>query len=172
MAKKLKHSFTGSISSSSVALSKSTKFKTGYPYFIVQHSVSQLNVTGDGLVFLIAFDTVVKDVGSDFSSNIFTAPITGIYRFWANIGMVGVLVGHTWGRSSFSVNSGFLHEFWCANPGAMASAGNTLCINGTLDIPLTSGDTVGVRLQLLNGGKSVDLRALAGLQFSGQLISL
>lgn len=43
------------------------------------------NVTGNGTEYTVVFDTELFDVGSNFASNTFTAPVTGKYLFCASV---------------------------------------------------------------------------------------
>jgi hypothetical protein len=49
------------------------------PAFLVYPTSNQANVTGNGTAFTCVYGTEVYDIGSNFASNTFTAPITGKY---------------------------------------------------------------------------------------------
>jgi len=52
---------------------------TKQPAFRAYNSAQDANVTGDGTVFTLDFDTEVFDQGNNFSADTFTAPYTGKY---------------------------------------------------------------------------------------------
>ena len=54
---------------------------TTQPAFLVQNSATDANVTGDGAIALVDFDTEIFDQDSNFSADIFTAPVAGRYAF-------------------------------------------------------------------------------------------
>jgi hypothetical protein len=60
------------------------------PAFQVQHSGTQSNVTGASATYTLLWDTETFDIGSNFASNTFTAPITGKYLLTANVTFEGV----------------------------------------------------------------------------------
>ena len=55
------------------------------PAFNAYMGSTASNVTGDGTLYAIAFDTELYDVGSDYNTGTytFTAPVTGRYRMLA-----------------------------------------------------------------------------------------
>ena len=60
------------------------------PAFQVQHSGTQSNVTGNSATYTCLWDTETFDIGSNFASNTFTAPITGKYLLTTNVTCSGV----------------------------------------------------------------------------------
>lgn len=69
--------------------------KTGQPSFLAYNSVTDADVTGDGTIATVDFDTEVYDLASNFSADTFTAPIAGKYILCANVTIAGTLAGHT-----------------------------------------------------------------------------
>lgn len=61
------------------------------PAFLVYLSSTVQNVTGNGTVYTVAFDTEVFDRGGDFASNVFTAPVTGLYQLQAAVRLQGIV---------------------------------------------------------------------------------
>jgi len=59
------------------------------PAFLVYNSATDSNVTGDGTVVTVDYDSEVFDQGSDFASDTFTAPVTGRYLFQVQVGLQG-----------------------------------------------------------------------------------
>ena len=64
------------------------------PAFSVTKSASQLNYSGTGNT--VTFDTERFDQNGDFSSNTFTAPVTGRYQLSFNIYMDGITAAASW----------------------------------------------------------------------------
>jgi hypothetical protein len=67
---------------------------TSQTSFMAYNANTVANVTGDATVYTCQFDTEIFDIGSNFASNIFTAPVTGTYLFSAGISVSG-LAAHT-----------------------------------------------------------------------------
>jgi hypothetical protein len=63
------------------------------PAFLAFNSSNDNNVTGNGTVATVDFDTEVFDQGGDFASDTFTAPVTGRYRLTAQVRFSGVNAG-------------------------------------------------------------------------------
>ena len=60
------------------------------PAFLAQPSSQQDNIPADGNNVTVALGTERFDVGSNFSSNVFTAPVTGKYMLCANLYLVNI----------------------------------------------------------------------------------
>lgn len=120
-------------------------------------SSTQSNVTGDGTVYTVLFDTVVVDTASSYNSGtgVFTAPYTGNYLFNASINLDGLDIAHVEGIFSFS-GSVYESRFARYNMGAMATAG-TFQQSGSMQIPMTAGDTMTVFAFVNSGTKTVDV---------------
>ena len=63
---------------------------TAQPAFLVVNSANDDNVTGDGTVATVDFDSEIFDQGADFATDTFTAPVTGRYLLEANVRLDGV----------------------------------------------------------------------------------
>ena len=64
--------------------------KPNQPAFLVQPSSQQSDFGNDGNNDTVAFGTERFDVGSNFASNVFTAPITGKYQLNANLYLTNI----------------------------------------------------------------------------------
>ena len=60
------------------------------PAFLAFNSANDLNVTGNGAVATLDFDTEVFDQNADFASDTFTAPVTGRYLMTFHTRVFGV----------------------------------------------------------------------------------
>lgn len=72
-----------------------TNTNTAQPAFLAYNSSNDNNVTGDGTVATVDFDTEVFDQGSDFTADTFTAPVTGRYTLQLSVRIGGVTAAAT-----------------------------------------------------------------------------
>ncbi len=63
--------------------------------FAAYNSVSDGNATGDGTTVTVEFNTELWDLGGNFASNTFTAPITGRYKCNTAIQLASLGASHT-----------------------------------------------------------------------------
>ncbi len=112
------------------------------PSFLVTMSGDALNVTGDGTTYTVAFNSEIYDQGGDFSSNTFTAPITGRYCFTILLtnGQIGAATSdeldlvtsnntYIWGR--FASMSNTIGQPQCGDMDANDTATVTYKASGT-----------------------------------------
>jgi len=57
---------------------------TGQPAFLVKPAVSQESIDNAAQI-TVDFGTEIKDQGNNYASNLFTAPVTGMYQFNASV---------------------------------------------------------------------------------------
>jgi hypothetical protein len=142
------------------------------PMFLAYNSGGVTNVTGDGTIYTVAFDTEVYDIGSNFASNNFTAPVTGKYAFKAIVSYNGILSGHTLGRMTIEASN---REFFTdLNPYLMLASSSATTQFLSTDVDMEAGDTVHVNLLVGTSTKVIDIIGYAALDhwttFSGFLI--
>lgn len=124
-------------------------------------SVSTLNITGDGTVATIPFNVEIFDQNSDFASNTWTAPVTGIYLILCSIDVQNSLTtGATiFGASIVTSNRTYtLH----AGPGRKNianyySSNNGINRNFMQLCDMDAGDTAYITLTGSGGTKTDDL---------------
>jgi hypothetical protein len=112
------------------------------------------NVTGDGTVYTLAFPISEIDIGSNFASNTFTAPVDGRYAFDINLAGSGI-TGMTLFTLSIYVNgveSIKLEECDAANYGSATFAVS----RGTI-VSMGAGDTATAVLKVTGGSKVLDI---------------
>jgi hypothetical protein len=137
-------------------------------------SSTQSNVTGDGTVYTIPFNTALVNLSGSYNTGtgIFTAPTTGNYFFTCSVNVDGLLTTHTDGILSLS-GSNYENRFFRCNFGAIASSG-IVQASGSVIIPMTAGQTMSVFAFAANGTKVVDIIGAAApgiyTNFSGYLI--
>lgn len=144
------------------------------PCFLVFKNNDSLNVTGDGTVWTVVWDTEIYDQGNDFASNTFTAPVTGMYFFSVSVDPTGLSSDNTSWYVQL-VTTGATYRGYLRNPWAYKYVNTTLC---KLDViaPMTATDTAYVQLMIGGSAKDADIQGNAGTggpmvnYFSGSLI--
>ena len=120
------------------------------PSFFAFPSADVLNVTGDGTVFTMTFNTEVFDNGNNFASNTFTAPITGAYVLSYNVEIDGLTSATTDATISIVVSNRSLRT--CRqNPYAMGAGGTTFSHSATRIVDMDAGDTATLTIAISNG---------------------
>ena len=143
--------------------------------FSAYNSSTDSNVTGDGTLYTVIFDTELVDSASAYNNatGIFTAPTTGNYMFSTSLRIDGLLSGHTEGGGFFT-GSARDNRFYVGNLGAFAASG-VIDFSGSFIIPMTAGDTMSVQFYAANATKVVDVVGNASPNiwtiFSGYLIT-
>jgi hypothetical protein len=138
-------------------------------------SANATNVTGDGTVYIIPFDTAVVNLGSAYnpSTGVFTAPVTGNYMFTATINIGGMTIADTSGIFSFDGSGSATREsrYFRANFGAIADGGQ-ISASGSYLTPMTAGDTMSVYVFVAGSTKTVSVvgTSVAYTTFAGYLI--
>lgn len=107
--------------------------------FFAYLSTTQNNVTGDGTIYTIPFDTTLFNIGSGFNTGtgVFTAPVTGNYQFnstvvYLNATLVSIYINAFQG-TNFNVR---LNQIELSN-----SSGNYTNSQSAI-FPMTAGDTM------------------------------
>lgn len=160
---------------SSTALIDSSNRQTNssQPYFLVYLANQQSNATGNNVLATVNFDTKIKDVGTNFSSNTFTAPITGNYFLSANVlalsstklqTLMRILIVTT--AQTFESNVGDLL--------GMTPSTGQVALMCTVIAPMTAGDTAIVQSQISGSTQSVSFYGQAAppvfTYFTGYLV--
>lgn len=108
------------------------------PFVELKQTSQASNVTGDGTTYTIAWDTETFDVGSNYASNTFTAPVTGHYLVSASI----YLGGMTAAADTIQYNVTFTNRTYCCwtqNVNDLDSTRSVVCsVIGQMD----AGDTI------------------------------
>ena len=117
------------------------------PLVIAEHQAPyQSNVTGDGSVATVQFNTEVVDRGGDFASDTtFTAPEAGYYQ-------VSCVVGLAWSSAPTTaqvqvVASNRTFELARVNPSTMGyPGGSVLCLGGSALVDMEAADTIWINV--------------------------
>lgn len=145
--------------------------------FVAYKSSATANVTGDGTLYTVIFDSTVSNVGAAYNTGtgIFTAPNTGLYYFSATVDPTTFLVTHTTAQMQLigSVNQ---YSFAIVNPFNVSNGANNNCqLSGSIAIPMTAGDTMKVTVTVSGGTKTCSVygQALVGVYtfFTGYQIA-
>ncbi len=148
------------------------------PSFLWYLHNSLSNVTGDGTIYNVIFDTKFFDTSSAFNGETFTAPANGIYCFGYALYAAPLLVGHT--TAEITINAPGVFPGNAANPTIMnpyaASAGGYLVMTGTVIVPLLATQQVYLAIQVQGSTLTVGLEGTAntntmGTYFYGYMIS-
>ena len=139
------------------------------PAFLAYNSASDLNVTGNGAVATVDFDTEIFDQGSNFAADTFTAPVTGRYRFSTSVFLEGIVAATNFNLSLVTSNRTIL---LFANTGAYTGdqsvAGSVLCDMDAADTAYVTVTVSGM------AGNTADIVGAATstlyTYFSGELV--
>lgn len=143
------------------------------PAFFAYNSADLSNVTGDGTVYSVVWDSELFDQGGNFASSQFTAPVDGQYMFLCCL-QIGV-------TSSFGlmvtelVTTSLTVELNRLDSGACTTASPTADRLGwptSAQVFLSSGDTAYIQLTVSGGTQTVTVRKASAesTHFAGYLM--
>jgi hypothetical protein len=125
------------------------------PGVLAKKSASNNNVTGNGTLVELAFDTEVFDQNGDFATPTFTAPVTGRYYVSALVGLFGVTADAT--TVELYMTSSNL-EYQIETGGIDGSAGGRTGLSFSLVIDMDAADTLVAKARVNGvGADSVDI---------------
>jgi hypothetical protein len=146
--------------------------KTNNACFLVRDDTSETDVTGDGTVYTVPWDTEVFDQGANFASNTFTAPVTGRYMLVASVPIGSTISSsHTTGQTVIVTSNRSYRVYY--NPYTMAAGGANYA-NPVVSMiaDMDASDTAYVQTLVSGGDKTVHTSAVTDARFfSGCLIS-
>lgn len=136
------------------------------PAFFCYFNAATAAVTGDSTNYSFLCDTILYDQASNVVLNsggktVFTAPITGIYRFECMANMSNITVAQTGSQMQIVTTNNPIN----INCGSAANQRDNL---GNLSsfftgvLPMNIGDTASIVLQVKNGTKSVVVNGIGG----------
>ena len=125
------------------------------PAFLIENSASQNNIATDGYVTIV-FDQEILDVGANFASNTFTAPVTGKYQLNAIIYVVNAASNSTYYNSHIITSNRQYASIH--NVGGMDADG-FLCPQISMLCDMDAGDTAYVRVYISGGTAQSDATA-------------
>ena len=113
------------------------------------------NITGDGTAYTILYPTERFDVGANYSSPDYTAPITGKYIITLSIEVRGLASDHT-DLICNIVTSNRTYNVTRLNPSAIAVSG-IMNFSGSMYCDMDAADTATTTLKVSGGSKVVDI---------------
>jgi hypothetical protein len=139
------------------------------PCFLVTGNGSdQTNATGDGTVVTVVYGTESYDVGSNFASNTFTAPVTGKYLLVVNTKLGNLGTGHTTLRVSIVTTARTYFQIF--DVASSPFTGMPFSIHVLAD--MSASDTAIVQVNVSGSTKTVTIVGAATQSFfSGTLIN-
>jgi hypothetical protein len=142
------------------------------PAFLAQATSDITLVTGDGTAYTCLF-TEQFDRGSNFASNVFTAPVDGRYLFSANVTISNIGSSHTIGLLEIVTTSNSFPYHVNPYEGSSHGSGTKLTLVCHALCELSATDTVSVRLTVSGSTKTITFcgSSTAYSTFSGALIS-
>ena len=143
------------------------------PAFLAFNSSARNNVTGNGAVYTLIFDTVVFDQNSDFDgTSTFTAPVTGKYYLESKASLGQVTNGTVCSFTIVTSNRSFVMSI--ISPTAVKDLNNQYMPNGSILCDMDAGDTATITIAITGiGADTADVQggaAGSATSFSGNLI--
>jgi hypothetical protein len=132
------------------------------PAFLATNTL-QSNVTGDGTVYTVTFETEIFDQGSDFASPTFTAPVTGRYILSILYYLNGLQSTHI-GDFNF-VTSNRFYSLFGMSIGVVRTGGSSIRLSSSQHVDMDAADTASVSITISGGTKSINFNA--GLSYFG-----
>lgn len=165
----------GNASSDTFSVASKSPSMANKPLFLAIVNGVTANVTGDGTAYDVVFGTKIFDQTSELNSStgIFTASVTGKYRFSGTITIEGLISGH----GTFTVKvvtSNRTHIVWESGSFALGTGGNILGVAYTCLADVDAGDTVKIQIAVSSGTKVVDVTGHASdaySSFQGELVT-
>jgi hypothetical protein len=144
-----------------------TLIGTGIPLFSAVNTATNSNVTGDGTVFTVHFDTEIIDRSNNFSGNTFTAPAPGVASFSGTITLTGLTAGsHIVVANLATSNRSYQLINVTANSAIMQFNWSVECAD------MDGADTAHVTLTVFGGAKTVDVYGAGGTVYTSFMGSL
>jgi len=140
--------------------------KPTQPAFLAQPSSQQDNIAATGSNTTVALGTERFDIGSNFSANVFTAPVTGKYLLCANLYLVNIDSAQNY--SQLTLNTSNRLYYFAFDTGSTDSDPNrmTFQVNVLADMDANDQSWLGI----LQSGGSAQMDIAIESYFSGALI--
>jgi len=147
-------------------------FSSTMPAFLAYNSATDNNVTGAGTTVTVQFDTEVFDQGGNYnnSTNTFTAPVTGIYKFDVAVQVTDLTAAMTTHQLNLITTARTYS--WTQNVVPIATGAVNPVISALAK--MTAGDTASVTLRIAAGaGDTADIvgGSAATTYFSGYQVA-
>lgn len=115
------------------------------------------NVTGDGTIYTVIYDTEVVDRNSNYNTanGVFTAPVTSKYLVVFDNLLAQVGAAHVASQSAVVTSNRNYNTGYC-NPYAMSNSGFT-SVGYQKIVDMDAGDTMSITVSVTGGTKVVDI---------------
>ena len=123
------------------------------PAFLVTPNAEQTDIASSGIVTVV-LDSEVYDTGSNFASNTFTAPVTGKYKFSANVYMGAIDTAATYYEASIRTSNRNYHHIISPK---FASDLDYMSLNVTVLADMDASDTAHVTIVQAGGTSQTDV---------------
>jgi len=144
------------------------------PLFSAYKSDITLNVTGDGTLYTVIFDTEVSDVGGNYNNanGIFTAPVTGKYLFAARALPYGFGASHTILETRLITSNRTYYGDRYASPFVIAGSSYQSSAVYAVSVDMDAADVAYFTLAVSSDTKTIDLYGAATYHtyFQGYLL--
>lgn len=119
----------------------------------------------------VTLSTEDFDVGSNFASNTFTAPATGVYIFTANIYLVDLDTDANYYALDLVTTAG-TYRLAAVDPGGFSTDLTQYILGGSIPLSLTAGDTAKIQVYQSGGTQQTSIRGAGtrGTFFAGYLL--
>lgn len=144
--------------------------------FVATKTANSTNVTGDGTLYQVPFDSIVYNVNSCYNSSTgtFTAPVAGTYLFESHVEITNISSSHTNSLLEVSVNASTNRLVYNFNARNCANSTTFFFVAAMSQIiPLSANDTVNMLLNVYGGTKTITVVGTGGYDtyFSGHLLA-
>ena len=139
------------------------------PAFNVYKSSSQTDIAINSAV-TITWETEVFDIGSNFASNTFTAPVTGKYQFNANIRLLNLDAAANY-IQVFLITSNRSYELFLIDPSGFSTDIDYFTFGGGTLVDMDASDTAYLTIYQSAGTAQMDIGNGTDAHFSGYLVA-
>lgn len=151
----------GNFPTANTVINATTAGNLTYPLqcaFYAYLSATVTNVTGNGNVYTVAWNSTIVNRQSAFSTgtNTFTAPVTGEYAFQCGLSLQDIAVNHISGFALFNT-SNRAYAIFNLNPSIITVAPGTLWVSNSILADMDAADTVAILLVVSGGALAVDV---------------
>jgi hypothetical protein len=143
----------------------------GQPAFLARKPLNNQDQFAVGSGVDVTLSTEDFDVGSNFASNTFTAPTTGVYIFTANIYLVDLDTDANYYALDLVTTAG-TYRLAAVDPGGFSTDLTQYILGGSIPVSLAAGDTAKIQVYQSGGTQQTNIRGAGtrGTFFAGYLL--